>query len=112
MASKSSTITHKRAAPDQLLNVHPEEVLREELLKPVGISAYNTFAAFQRFGHPLGSYWRCDDRVGNIENQLIGAVRTAYSGLQSTTAMPGPCPRTDDSEKGAYFQITLADITV
>ena len=40
MASKSSTITHKRAAPDRLPNVHPGEVLREEFLKPMGISAY------------------------------------------------------------------------
>jgi antitoxin HigA-1 len=40
MASRSSIITHKRAASDRLPNIHPGEVLREEFLKPMGISAY------------------------------------------------------------------------
>ena len=40
MKSKSSTITRKGAASRQLPNVHPGEVLMEEFLRPMGISAY------------------------------------------------------------------------
>jgi addiction module HigA family antidote len=40
MKSKLSTTTHKRPASERLPNVHPGEVLREEFIKPMGISAY------------------------------------------------------------------------
>jgi addiction module HigA family antidote len=40
MKSKSSTITHKRTPVGRLSNIHPGEVLLEEFLKPMGISAY------------------------------------------------------------------------
>ena len=40
MKSKLSTITHKKGASDRLPNIHPGEILREEFIKPMGISAY------------------------------------------------------------------------
>ena len=40
MGSKLSTITRKRMTLNRLPNVHPGEVLREEFLKPMGISGY------------------------------------------------------------------------
>jgi addiction module HigA family antidote len=40
MRSRSSTITYRRAATTRLPNVHPGEVLLEEFLKPMDISAY------------------------------------------------------------------------
>jgi addiction module HigA family antidote len=40
MKSKLSTITHRRATAARLPNVHPGEVLLEEFLKPMGVSAY------------------------------------------------------------------------
>ena len=40
MKSKLSTTTHKRPALERLPNIHPGEVLREEFIKPMGISAY------------------------------------------------------------------------
>ena len=40
MKSKSSTITHKKRPVGRLPNIHPGEVLLEEFLKPMGISAY------------------------------------------------------------------------
>lgn len=40
MRSRSSTITHRRLNAARLPNVHPGEVLLEEFLKPIGISAY------------------------------------------------------------------------
>jgi addiction module HigA family antidote len=40
MKSKSSTITHKKIPAGRLPNIHPGEVLLEEFLKPMGISAY------------------------------------------------------------------------
>ncbi|MGD0726799.1 MAG: HigA family addiction module antitoxin [Spirochaetia bacterium] len=40
MRSRSSTITHRRVNAARLPNVHPGEVLLEEFLKPMGISAY------------------------------------------------------------------------
>ena len=40
MRSSSSTIIHKGRPAERLPNVHPGEVLFEEFLKPMGISAY------------------------------------------------------------------------
>jgi antitoxin HigA-1 len=40
MRSKSLTITHKRTSAERLPNIHPGEVLREEFLGPMKISAY------------------------------------------------------------------------
>jgi antitoxin HigA-1 len=40
MKSRLSTITHKRTPAGKLANIHPGEVLLEEFLKPMGISAY------------------------------------------------------------------------
>jgi len=40
MRSRSSTITHRQVTAVRLPNVHPGEVLLEEFLKPMGISAY------------------------------------------------------------------------
>jgi addiction module HigA family antidote len=40
MKSRSSTITHRHVAARRLPNVHPGEVLLEEFLKPMSISAY------------------------------------------------------------------------
>jgi len=40
MRSNSSTIIHRRAPAGRLPNVHPGEILLEEFLKPMGISAY------------------------------------------------------------------------
>jgi len=40
MRSRLSTITHSLTPAGRLPNVHPGEVLIEEFLKPLGISAY------------------------------------------------------------------------
>jgi antitoxin HigA-1 len=40
MRSRLSTITHKRTPTSRLRNIHPGEVLLEEFLKPMSISAY------------------------------------------------------------------------
>ena len=40
MRSKLSSITHRHATAGRLPNVHPGEVLLEEFLKPMAISAY------------------------------------------------------------------------
>ena len=40
MKSRSSTITHRQVAVHRLPNVHPGEVLLEEFLRPMSISAY------------------------------------------------------------------------
>ncbi len=40
MRSKSLIITHKKTGDRRLPNIHPGEILYEEFLKPMGISAY------------------------------------------------------------------------
>ena len=40
MRSRSSTTTHRQVNATRLPNVHPGEVLMEEFLRPMGISAY------------------------------------------------------------------------
>jgi antitoxin HigA-1 len=40
MRSRLSTITHKKTPAGRLRNIHPGEVLSEEFLKPMNISAY------------------------------------------------------------------------
>jgi antitoxin HigA-1 len=40
MRSRLSTTTHRARSAERLPNVHPGEVLREEFLKPMGMSAY------------------------------------------------------------------------
>ena len=40
MRSRLSTITHKKTPAGRLRNIHPGEVLLEEFLRPMGISAY------------------------------------------------------------------------
>jgi addiction module HigA family antidote len=40
MRSKLSTITRKTTPAGRLPNIHPGEILLEEFLKPMGISAY------------------------------------------------------------------------
>jgi addiction module HigA family antidote len=40
MKSRSSTITHRQMTVRRLPNVHPGEVLLEEFLRPMSISAY------------------------------------------------------------------------
>jgi addiction module HigA family antidote len=40
MRSRLSTITHKKTPAGRLRNIHPGEVLLEEFLKPMSISAY------------------------------------------------------------------------
>ena len=40
MKSRSSTTTHRQVAVRRLPNVHPGEVLLEEFLRPMSISAY------------------------------------------------------------------------
>jgi len=40
MRSRLSITTHKDRPAERLPNIHPGEILREEFLKPMGISAY------------------------------------------------------------------------
>jgi len=40
MRSRLSTITHKKKPASRLRNIHPGEVLLEEFLRPMNISAY------------------------------------------------------------------------